>query len=211
VAQRKPIWWIFAQLGRRLGIQVLSPDLDIDTVTHEEVLASLVSPEKLALVKAAPSVYVEEGPVYGWILDRGPLLDGRWQFDHPEVLEELVRIEPPGPLALVPRRQVRHMNSVFYRPDEPSVIVNPADAASAEVCVGDRVRVSSPYGSVEGKILVTGDIARGSVSIPHGFNDLLVGNLTSDTSDVDRLNGMVTYSGVSLRIELVRRAGSGEA
>ena len=47
-ADRRPMWWAFAQLGRRIGFDVL-PDLDLDTATDDDVLAIALQQARLGL------------------------------------------------------------------------------------------------------------------------------------------------------------------
>jgi anaerobic selenocysteine-containing dehydrogenase len=195
--KRRPIWWIIAQLGKRFDIDLLPGELDPEVVSHEEVLEALVPPGKLARLRGSQSAYVENGPFpYGWVLRRGPLNDHKWEFDHPEILEELKRVRPTESLVMIPRREVRHMNSVFYRETNGRILVNTYDADDRGISDGDFIQVTSSHGEIRGYASVTPKIARGTLSIPHGYDDLPVNELLSDTIDVDPLSNMVTYSAV---------------
>jgi anaerobic selenocysteine-containing dehydrogenase len=202
LAERRPVWWILAQLGRRLGFEVLPNGLDPDVCTHEEVLAAYVPPDRLAMLTEAESVVVEAGPVYGWVTER-LLPDGRWQFNQPQILDSIRTTPPSASLVLCPRRQVRQMNSMIYptdRDDGTDVLVHPDDAKTAGIVDGGLVRVASANGFVEGRVRVTDDIARGAVSVPHGFSDPNVCSLTSDADGVDPTTGMVEQSGIAVSL-----------
>jgi hypothetical protein len=64
--------------------------------------------------------------------------------------------------------------------------------------------VSSRSGTLACVASIDDAIARGAVSVPHGFDGLAapnVGELISGTIDVDPLTGMVVQSGVPVSIE----------
>ncbi|MDQ1503625.1 MAG: hypothetical protein QOD57_1352, partial [Actinomycetota bacterium] len=209
VGQRKPLWWILGQVGRRLGHRVLPGGLDPDTATDDDVLDAVAGAGRMAALRAAPSGLTGDGSRFGWILgmaDRPP-----FDLAPPELVAELDRAEPAAPLVLTPRRQVRHVNSWFPPPetrqDELSVLLHPHDAAEAGVSDGDRVLVRTRAGAIEGVATVSDGVRRGTVSIPHGFEGRAgpnVSRLISSHTDVDGLTGMVLKSGVPVTIE---RAG----
>ena len=110
-------------------------------------------------------------------------------------------------LSLIPRRQLKHFNSQLVGTaalpsgqDEPHLLINPADASDAEVAEGDRVEVSSPFGSVTAVVRLDPDIRPRPVSLPHGFADFNVNLLTTSAEGVDALTGMPTFSGVPLTV-----------
>ena len=207
VAERRPLWWILAQLGRRLGFDVLPDGLDADLVStaDDAVLDAVVGADRLAELRATPSGATAAVDRFGWVVDvdRPP-----FDLAPPELVAELDRVHPPAPLVLVPRRQGRHLNSWFppaeLRQDHPGVLVHPTDAADAGLADGQRVRVRSAAGAVEGTITVDHQLARGAVSIPHGFGSPLgpnVAALISSTFDIDPLTGMARQSGVPVTLE----------
>jgi anaerobic selenocysteine-containing dehydrogenase len=87
--------------------------------------------------------------------------------------------------------------------DEPDVLVNPADASDAQVAEGDRIDVSSPFGSVTAVVRLDPGIRRGAVSLPHGFADFNVNLLTNSAEGVDALTGMPTFTGVPITVTKV--------
>lgn len=205
VAQRRSLWWILGQLGTRLGHRVLPGDLQPDVANDDDVLDAIAGAERMATLRAAPSGLTASVPRFGWILG----LEDRPPFDlaPAELLLELGRLVSPAPLVLLPRRQIRHINSWFapdhVRRDTPTVLMHPEDAATVDASDGDRVRVTSASGSLEGTLEINDTIARGVVSIPHGFDDheLRVGELISSTLDVDLLTGMTRQTGVPVFVE----------
>jgi anaerobic selenocysteine-containing dehydrogenase len=210
-AGRRPLWWIIGQLGRRLGHRVLPGSLDVDdpAVDDDAVLDALVGRDRVGALRDTPSGIAAPIPRFGWLLGSA----GRRQFDlaPPELVGELARVQPPAPLVLIPRRQGRHLNSWFppagMRQDDPVVLVHPADAVDAGLTHGSEARVTSMAGTLVATIAVDETVARGHVSIPHGFDPPggpHVGALISSGEDVDPLTGMVQQSGVAVRLELLR-------
>jgi anaerobic selenocysteine-containing dehydrogenase len=208
VAERRPLWWITAQLARRLGFEVLPGGLDVeDPATDDEaVLEAVVGIERLADVRDAPSGATADVGRFGWVIDAPDR--ARFDLAPVELVAELDRVGAPAALVLIPRRQGRHVNTWFppstVRQDHSAVFVNPADAADAALSDGQRVRVRSAAGALEGTLAIDDSVSRGVVSIPHGFvgpEGPNVGVLISSTVDVDPLTGMVRQSGVPVSLE----------
>ncbi len=207
-AERKPLWWSFAQLGRRMRIEAMPAGLDPDTATDDDVLATVTGQARISLdeLRAADGPVVVAGAEYGWVR-RWVLPQGRFQLAPEPLLEQLRTFEPPDGLLLQNRRQLRHTNSTLAdsqdRRDRPTVHLHPTDAADAGVSNAQLVRVTSATGSIVATAQVNGDIRRGAVSIPHGFADANVGFLTTTRTDVDPLTGMVLLVGVPVKVEPV--------
>ncbi len=82
-------------------------------------------------------------------------------------------------------------------------MLHPADAETAGISDGQPVRVTTATGEVVGVASIDDGIARGAVSVPHGFDAVgqpNVGSLISDVLDIDPLTGMVLQSGVAVSI-----------
>ena len=95
--------------------------------------------------------------------------------------------------------------------------INPADAADAGVADGGPVRIRSPFGQIETVALLTDEVGRGTIAVPHGWgheggswerankaggansNQLA----SSETDDVERLGGMAHLNGIPVAIERV--------
>ena len=108
---------------------------------------------------------------------------------------------------MIPRRQVRHLNSQMVamtdRADRPEILVSETDAAAHSITNGARVRVSGDHGTLEGTARVATEVAAGSISVPHGFDVPHPGAVASTRAGIDPLSGMVQLSGVPIRIEPV--------
>jgi anaerobic selenocysteine-containing dehydrogenase len=204
-ADRRPLWWICAQLGRRLGFDALPAGLDPDSATDEDVLAAVVGAERLDHLRGFPSGTTSDAQRFGWVT--GSAWFSPFDLAPVELVEQLRTATVPERLVLIPRRQGRHLNSWFppsdLRQDAPLVLLHPADADEARIGDGQDVRVSSATGALLCVASIDEGIARGAVSIPHGFDrpgEPNVGELTSDTMDVDPLTGMVLQSGLPVSV-----------
>ena len=207
VAERRHAWWMFASLGRRLGIDLLPDGRDPDECTDEDLLEALVVRSRGTWDELVEQRVAIEEPVYGWVLDN-VLPDGQWNLA-PDLLVDQFRdqalVEPPR-LQLTPRRQGRHLNSQLVdgaelvRSDDAAVLISPDDARRAGVLDGQSVRVVSAHGSIELRARVTSEIRAGAVSVPHGYGDANVTALTSDRVDIDPHTGMVLQCGVDVSV-----------
>jgi len=201
--ERRPAWWVMAQIARRLGLDALGGGADPDSSDDISVLARLAGRARVGfdrLVAAGPHGAGTE-PLVGWVHD-SVLPEGRWRVAPPVLVDRLAQVQPPPPLVLAPRRQVRSMNSAAYgTADVVQVCVHPSDAETAGIVDRQRVRVASAYGVVCGEALVDERIGSGTVSLTHGRSDLDASRLTSPTVDVDPLTGMPLTSGVAVSVE----------
>jgi anaerobic selenocysteine-containing dehydrogenase len=200
-------WWIFASLGERLGLDLLPDGRTADECTDDDLLRPIVERSRGSWDELVDHRVALEEPVYGWVLD-GVLPDGRWSLA-PRLLVEQFRDQAGSempPLQLIPRRQVRHLNSqlaggVDGRPtDKAEALISPTDAAASGIADGDMVTVTSAYGAIELVARVTDDVRPGALSVPHGYGEANVTALTSDRDDIDRHTGMVLQSGVAVDV-----------
>ena len=95
-AQRKPLWWVAAQVGRRLGVDVLGIS-NPDDVTEADVLTSIVrlGRQDLGDLMAAGSDGIELPRPSGYF-KRRVLPDGRWKVLPDALLTEWERDPGPG-------------------------------------------------------------------------------------------------------------------
>jgi anaerobic selenocysteine-containing dehydrogenase len=206
--QRRELWLILAKLLEQLGHQAVPDGRLADDCTAEDLIAIALqsSPAVLSVLMNAPTAVVANEAVYGWAR-RNVQKRGGWRLAPTELIALLQQMPDPTGLALIPRRQLRHFNSQLVGTaalpsgqDEPDVLVNPADASEAHVAEGDRVDVSSSFGSVTAVVRLDPDIRRGAVSLPHGFADFNVNLLTNSAEGVDALTGMPTFTGVPVTV-----------
>lgn len=207
-AERKPMWWPFAKIAEALGHDVLPAGLDADHCTDDDVLRPIAdrSRSDFDTLRSADNAVVSEQAVFGWVHDK-VLPEGRWRVAPDALVDQLGTLRSPDALVLIPRRQLRHLNSQLREPeltegrdDLPQVLIHPRDAQERAIDHDDDVEVRSPTGAVSGRACVTDDIRRGALSVPHGFGDPNACALTSDTRDVDPLTGMALQSGVPVEV-----------
>jgi anaerobic selenocysteine-containing dehydrogenase len=213
--QRRPVWWVLGELARRLELDVLG-GLEPDAGTDEIVLRSIASGSRGgydAIVAGGPHG-VHEPSAHGWVHDR-VLPGGRWRIAPDSMLTRLTAAALDGgapdggarsPLVLAPRRRVRSMNSARYvaaedvARDPAELRFNPEDAAAHAIGDGDRVRLRSRNGAVDGTARLDPNVRAGVVSCTHGVADVNVAHLTSATGDLDQDTGMPQASGVPVTV-----------
>lgn len=126
------------------------------------------------------------------------------------------------PFVLVGRRHLRDCNSWLHNSEtlmkgknRCTLMMNDTDASDGSFKNGQTVRVSSRVGSIDLPIEVTENIARGVVSIPHGYGHgrngaildvaaehagVSINDLTDETV-MDELTGNAAFSSVRVKIE----------
>jgi anaerobic selenocysteine-containing dehydrogenase len=139
-------------------------------------------------------------------------------------LERLRRFTPSnGALSLIGRRDLRSNNSWMHNSarlvkgkERCTLLMHPDDAAARGLASGDRARISSRVGSVVAPVVVSEEMMRGVVSLPHGWGHERPGirmevarqrpgvsiNDLTDEQLVDALTGNASFSGVP--VEVVR-------
>jgi anaerobic selenocysteine-containing dehydrogenase len=141
-------------------------------------------------------------------------------------LRDLDRLEAhlaqaPAELVLIGRRALRSNNSWMHNslrlvkgPPGCVLLMHPEDAADRGLTSGARARVVSRVGSVEVPVGLTADLARGVVSLPHGWGHTRDGaelgvasahagasvNDLTDEQSVDALSGNAAFSGVPVEV-----------
>ena len=209
-AERRPMWWAFAELGRRIGVDVF-PDLDLGTASDDDTLElrTAGSTARVSTTSAAPEKPANRSrPTArcsgGCTSACSATVAGGSRRPSVRQLDE---VRHPAQLVLIPQRQVRHQNTQHRRlGDRPYVQINPVDAAAVSIADGDQVVVSSTTGSVTASRLRHRRHTVGAVSIPHGWADPCVNTLVSDRDIEYSLTGMPRQSGTP--VALAREATS---
>lgn len=133
---------------------------------------------------------IDLGPLKTGGIDRAVRhKDGMIHLSHPEVDEELARLEAafeggslveaddaPNGFLMIGRRQLRSNNSWMHNcpslikgPERCTLIMSPADADRLGLKDGRLVAVESRVGRVSLPLVVSDEIMPGVVSMPHGF------------------------------------------
>jgi anaerobic selenocysteine-containing dehydrogenase len=203
-AQRRPAWWVFTELARRMtGADLFgmpAADLDADGVF---ALLTARSPIPWNAIRAAGPHGVAVATEVGWVRDT--LRDGApWAIAPPPLVERLRCLPDPEPgLVLIPRRRMRANNSVEDPNDpdrEPLATLHPLDAATYGIVDGATVRVESQHGSMELLVAIDDAVRPGALSVSHGRRGASPGQVVSADTEVDSLTGMPRASGVPVTI-----------
>jgi len=184
-------------------------------------------PHRLSLRKLERHPHgIDLGPLRPQLPARLCTKDKRLQLAPPIFLRDLGRLEArlaqaPAGLVLIGRRALRSNNSWMHNslrlvkgPPGCVLLMHPEDAAERGLRPGARARVESRVGSVEVPVGVTADVARGVVSLPHGWGHTRQGaalgvasahagaslNDLTDEQAVDALSGNAAFSGVPVSV-----------
>ncbi|HEY2041320.1 MAG TPA: molybdopterin-dependent oxidoreductase [Jatrophihabitans sp.] len=208
VAERRPSWWILAQLATRLGFDILPGGLSPDECTDEDVIAATLAATGRSLDEIRQHKHGIVGERrFGWV-DKW-LPDGRWQLAPEKLVSQAASVIPPDRdgLILITGRQLSKINSqladdlsVRNRKDTAGVRLNPGDAQGLDISHEQLVTVASKNGSVRIPALVDAAVPSGVVMIPSGYENYNVGRLTSATEGVDPLTGMIEQSGIAVTV-----------
>jgi anaerobic selenocysteine-containing dehydrogenase len=214
IGERRSAWWAISQIMRRAGLPVPEhvPESDEDERADDAMLASLMPGARSSFEDVAASGHVVlpmEFPgkwvddhierMGGWKLAPPPLV----QLWHELRAEDEAQLGQPRPLCYISRRQRRKLNAALSFLGSPAdIILNPADAAAHGIADGDKVRVSTDRGAIFLTANVTDTIRPGVASIPHGHEIANV-NLLTSIEKVDKMTGMVLYTGIPIEVEPV--------
>ena len=205
-AGRPPMWRIFAGLGRRLGLPGFA---EAEADTDDTLLAGTARRCRVpwaSLVAAPSGVAPPEGPGPGWLIP-ARLPRGAIDLTPPELVAQFQAWQAAAPeagLVLLNRRELRQSNSMLRDgARRPALLMHPEDSARLGLGSGQAVCVSSPQGSTQATLEVTGGIRPGAVSLPHGWATPGVNLLTSVTDDVEPLTGMPRLSGFPVEVTAV--------
>ncbi|HEX2213872.1 MAG TPA: molybdopterin dinucleotide binding domain-containing protein, partial [Mycobacterium sp.] len=200
VGDRRSMWWVFAELGRRLGYDLGSLG-DPDTSSDDDVLTVLLAGARAKYDEVAATGYADAGRELpaAWV-DEHIARMGGWRLAPPLLVDQLAALEPPPPLVMVPRRQRKKLNGQLdFLGESAEILIHPDDGVAAGVVSGAPVTVRSANGELTGVAKIDDSIRRGAVSIPHGHHDANVNRLTSK-DDIDVVTGMVRYSGIAVSL-----------
>lgn len=218
VAERRPMWWMLHELGRRLGIEVIEGAQTVPC-SDEQVIRHLMKNGRDgsdALI-AAGSVGLTPPRLYGW-LRKSALPNGRWRLTPPHMLERLAELAksltimgggiPADKLLLVSGRQLSRTNSTAYvspavSRDLPQINVHPDDAAARGLQGGDYARIASDFGMLGANVHLDARLRRGVISISHGWHEANVSRLTSSREGIDPLTTQPQMT--ALRVSLTKK------
>jgi predicted molibdopterin-dependent oxidoreductase YjgC len=214
MGERRSAWWAISQLMKRMGLTVPEyvPDSDQVSGADDAMLATLMVGARCGFDEVAATRHVTRPLEFP-----GPWVDqhierfGGWRLAPPTLIEfwhETRRADEavlgrPRPLCFISRRQRRKLNaSLSFLGSPADIILHPDDAAAHGIVHGQKVRVSTSRGEIFLTANVNVIVRRGVASIPHGHEAANVNMLTS-IERVDRMTGMVLYTGVPIEVQAV--------
>ncbi len=239
IASRKAMRGAPAALGRwtgRLaskltGMVAKTPELALDILLRAGPYGDRFIPggKGLTLAKVRAAKHgIDLGPLVPMGNERVITEDGLVDLapsaltsDLPRVAAWIAKTSRPE-LVLIGRRHVRSNNSWMHNlhslikgPDRSMLLMHPDDAARRGMTSGERVRVIGRVGSVVASLAISDEVARGVVSLPHGFGHAaakdtmrIAGtldgpnmNAVTDDEFLEPLTGTAVLNGVEIRVE----------
>jgi anaerobic selenocysteine-containing dehydrogenase len=198
---RRAGWWVLAQIGASLGIDVLPDGANLDALDDDALLDLVGGATTLEALRAAdPPWLTAPSPVHDWVLPR--LADAPWDLAPMALVDQLTALTDPPALTLIPRRMPKRFNGRELGDDRPEVLMHPDDARTAGVADGEAVEVASETGRVRLAARITETMQPGVVSISHGWADTNV-NVLISSRDLDPLTGMPRSSGTAVSLQRV--------
>ena len=211
MGDRRSGWWIISQLMKRMGMEVAAhvPEDDREPGADDVMLAALLGGARSTFdeVKEKGTVsYPLEFPAR-WV-DAHAENFGGWRLAPPKLLEmweevrsaDIAALNEPVKLRFISRRQRRKLNaSLSFLGSPADIILNPADAEANGVSHGQKVKVQTSRGEITLTANISDTIRPGVASIPHGHEIANV-NLLTSVENVDRMTGMVLYTGIPIEL-----------
>src|SRR6201999_891536 len=151
VGERRSMWWVFAELGRRLGYELGSLG-DPNTSTDDDVLSVLLAGARAKYDEVVTTGWAEVPQELPAPWDEAHIgRMGGWRLAPPLLVDQLAALEPPAPPLVVPRRQRKKLNGQLdFRGEPPEILIHPDDGAAAGIVNGHKVTVRSVSGELTG-------------------------------------------------------------
>ena len=205
LAERRPVWWMFAALNRAMG-RAASGGPNPDDLRDEDYLRGVLARSTLDAddVFAAGPRGIDVPVEHGWV-HRDLLPDGRWSIAPAALLERLAGYADPVPadFVLAPRREMAWSNSIAYGSVATGTVVhlNPAALPSSDA---NLVALTTDHGRVTATFVPDPAVRNGVVSMSHGHAETNPGNLTSGDVAVDQLTAMPRVAGLEVDVTPAR-------
>lgn len=137
---------------------------------------------------------------------------------------EMLKLEQPGSLLMIGRRDVRSKNAWMHNvaqlvkgKDRCTLLVNPVDATRIGLVTGGQARVRTHIDELVAPVVVSDEIMPGVVSLPHGWGHTIKdtrqdvannhagvnANAIIDEADLDVPSATTILNGVPVTVELV--------
>jgi anaerobic selenocysteine-containing dehydrogenase len=213
LGERRPMWRIFGEIGRTLGVDLLG-GRDPEQTGDEDMLRGLAAGGRDgadALFAAGPDGLMPPR-LHGWVREK-VLSGGRWRLMPPGLPERLPGLLvdvsaarlPGDDLILVSGRQLSRTNATQYVPprksrDMPDLHMHPTDAEARQLAPGDRVWLTTDNGRIGTTIRLDETLRPGVVSVAHGWHEANLGLLTTGET-VDPLTGQPAMTAIAVGVE----------
>ncbi|MEU0881757.1 molybdopterin oxidoreductase family protein [Lentzea sp. NPDC005914] len=214
-----------AGLKQQLGV-----DFEPEGETREERLLDLklrTGPYGVSLQQLLDNPHgIDLGPLTSRLPEILRTVSGKIELTPEPIMNDLPRVlmaleTPETDMVLVGRRHLRTNNSWMHNvpalvKGKPlcTLLVNPGDATRIGLVDGATAQVTSRVGKIEVLVEVTGDIAPGVVSMPHGWGHDQPGtqltvarehagvnvNLLTDDLRIDPLSGTAVLNGTRVQV-----------
>jgi anaerobic selenocysteine-containing dehydrogenase len=207
VADRRPVWWMFAALNKAMGRA--TPGVDDLDQTDEQFLRGVLrhSPFEAEELFAAGPHGIDAPVEHGWVHEE-MLEDGRWHIAPTPLLERLAAYTDPEPaeLVLAPRREMAWSNSVVYGATATgsAVRMHPDTVRTHAHDHPGVAALATDHGDITATVVADATVRGGVVSITHGRPHENPGELTSSDVAVDNLTAMPRVSGLEVRVSRSR-------
>lgn len=225
IGECKPVWWIYAELGRRMGFEEYFP-----WQTDKEVVDHMLAPSGLSVDKLEETpegVFFAEKK-YGMSNIRFHTPTGKVEL-YSEALRELgeaplpEHVEPTQspvrnpmltkkyPLILVTGVRTKEYTNYQFRNipqlrklgQDPLAWINPATGSKYGIEDGAMTSIETRNGKVTARMKLTEDMMQGVVGIQHGWEFELNPNTLNELDDRDPVTGYSEFRNIACRVEAV--------
>lgn len=190
----RPDWWIISRIAQRMG----APGFDFEHPSQVFNELCSVSPiyAGLTWTRTEDGLYQwpvpEEGHGGTPILHEGEFPSGKGRFTRHRYRDPAEVVTDDYPVWLTTgrrlasyhtRTQTGRSDGIDYLLPEERVEIHPDDVSAWGLEDGGRCRLSSPRGSVTGRVLATPRSPRGTVFASFSFSDVPINRLTGSGYD----------------------------
>jgi anaerobic selenocysteine-containing dehydrogenase len=225
IGESRPDWWIYSQLGRKMGYDEFFPwNTDEEVVEHmleasklsineltkgnpEGVMfgeRSYVVPDKVRTPSSKIELFSQSLADFGE--DPIPVHKEPTQspISDPNLVKKYPCIMMSG--ARIPEYthwQMKTIPELRRSAPEPVAWVNPDTAKEAGVADGDKIYVETRSGKIEVTAELTEDMMPGIVSLTHGWENEFNANNLTELDDRDPVTGYCEFRNLACRIKKV--------
>lgn len=225
IGECKPVWWIYAELGRKMGFVNEFP-----WKTDKEVVDHMLSPSGLSVDKLEETpegVFFAE-KIYGMEKTRLHTPTGKIELysqaleemgqaplpDHIEPTQSPVRnpeLNKKYPLILVTgvrtteytNWQFRNIPQLRRLGPNPVAWINPSTGRQYGIVDGARISIETRHAEIQAMVQFTDDMKPGVLGVQHGWEYELNPNTLNELDDRDPVTGYSEFRNIACRIKMV--------